>query len=351
MAASNHDHGDHALGHGGCGHDHDDPHHGHDHGATDHAHHGRSHASHSHAGHSHAAPPADGSLSGAFALGIGLNLAFVIAEIVIGIAADSVALIADAGHNFGDVLGLVLSWGAILLAKRAPSRRRTYGMKRSSVLASLINAVVLLVGVGGIAMEALRRLVEPGSSILPVPVMAAAAAGILVNGFTAWLFHKGNKADINLRGAFLHMASDALVSAGVVIAAFLVLWTDWQWLDPVVGLIIAAIILVSTWSLLRQSLDLALDAVPSSVDPEAVRAYLASLPGVVEVHDLHIWALGTTDTALTVHLVRPDSGLDDALIATICHELRERFGIGHATFQIEQGDAHNPCALAPAHVV
>jgi cobalt-zinc-cadmium efflux system protein len=219
------------------------------------------------------------------------------------------------------------------------------------VLASLVNAVVLLIGVGGIAVEAVQRLIEPGAGVLPIPVMLVAAIGIVVNGVSAWLFHGGSADDLNRRGAFLHMAADALVSVGVVAAALMILFTGWQWLDPVMALVVAVIILAGTWSLLRQSLDLALDAVPQSVDPEAVGAYLAALPGVAEVHDLHIWALGTQETALTVHLVRPDCGLDDALIAEATRELSRRFGIGHATFQLEQGDLRNPCVLAPAHVI
>jgi cobalt-zinc-cadmium efflux system protein len=320
-------------------HDHDQ-HHDHGHGHDDHG--------HGH-GHHHHGAPATGH-ERAFAIGVTLNAGFVLAEIAVGLYAHSLALLADAGHNLGDVLGLVLAWGAVWLGRRRPSARRTYGFKRSSILASLINAGVLLVGVGGIAVEAIRRLIEPGS-IDAGPVAAVAALGIVINGATALLFMRGREKDLNIMGAFQHMAADALVSAGVVVAALAIAATGWQWLDPVVGLVIAAVIIIGTWKLLRASLDLALDAVPQAVDPKAVQAYLSSLPGVAEVHDLHIWAMSTTETALTVHLVRPTGGLDDALIAEACRTLSERFGIGHATFQLEEGDAHHPCGLAPAHIV
>ena len=313
---------------------------------SDHAHHDHAHDHHSH-GHGHVHAPA--SFGMAFAVGISLNFGFVLLETVYGLIADSVALVADAGHNLADVLGLVLAWWATSLAGKAPSLRRTSGLKRSSILASLVNAVVLLVGVGGIAVEAVRRLGEP-SPVDGTIVMWVAAVGIAVNGFTAYLFLRGSKGDLNIRGAFLHLASDAAVSLGVVIAGLVIGYTGWLWLDPAVSLVIAAIIILGTWSLLRESLDLALDAVPIGIDPAKVEAFLRDLPGVVAVHDLHIWAMSTTETALTAHLVRPGGGLDDALLDDAADALTRRFGIAHATFQVEQGDGVL-CRLASPEVV
>ncbi len=306
---------------------------------------------HGASGHHHHAPPEN--FDRAFALGAALNTAFVVAEIVFGIAAHSVALLADAAHNLGDVLGLLLAWGAAWLGRRRPTRLRTYGYGRSSILASLANAVVLLVGVGAIGVEAVQRLAGglPPGVVAGRTVMLVAAAGIAVNGLTAWLFARGRQGDLNVRGAFLHMAADAVVSAGVVAAGLVILLTGWAWVDPVVSLGIAALILVSTWGLLRDSANLAMDRVPDGVDLAGVRAYLAALPGVREVHDLHVWGLSTTETALTAHLVRPGLGMDDALLHRTCAELRDRYGIGHATLQVEEGDPALPCALAPEHVV
>lgn len=325
-------------------------HHGHDH--DDHGHEGHDHGhAHGAGGHHHHQPPA--GFDGAFALGAALNAGFVAAEVVFGLAAHSVALLADAAHNLGDVLGLLLAWGATWLGRRRPTRERTYGYGRSSILASLTNAVVLLVGVGAIAVEAIQRLVAgvPAGDVSGKTVMLVAAVGIAVNGVTAWLFARVRKGDLNIRGAFLHMAADAAVSAGVVVAGLVILLTGWAWIDPVVSLGIAALILVSTWGLLRDSVNLALDRVPENVSAEKVRSYLAGLPGVTEVHDLHVWGLSTTETALTAHLVRPGQGTDDALLRRACDELRDRFGIGHATIQVEDGDPAQPCALAPEHVV
>ena len=327
------------------GHDH----HGHDQHDHDHGGHDHGHA-HGPGGHHHQ-PPA--GFDGAFALGAALNAAFVAAEIVFGLLAHSVALLADAAHNLGDVLGLLLAWGAVWLGRRRPTRERTYGYGRSTILASLTNAVVLLVSVGAIAVEAVQRLAAgvPSGQVGGRTVMLVAAAGIVVNGVTAWLFARGRKGDLNVRGAFLHMAADAAVSAGVVAAGLVILLTGWAWLDPLVSLGIATLILVSTWGLLRDSVNLALDKVPDGVDARKVRAYLTALPGVIEVHDLHIWGLSTTETALTAHLVRPGRGTDDALLRQACVELRARFGVGHATFQVEEGDPDQPCALAPEHVI
>lgn len=304
--------------------------HGHDHGhAHSHAH-GPAHG-HDHHGHSHA-PPAD--FSTAFIIGIILNLGFVIIEAGYGFIANSVALLADAGHNLSDVAGLAAAWGATALAKRAATERFTYGMRGSSILAALFNAVLLLVAVGAIALEAIRRLGDP-QPVGGITVMAVAAAGIAVNGVTAWLFARGRKGDINVRAAFAHMLSDALVSAGVVVAGFVILETGWTWLDPVVSLVIAAAIIWGTWGLLRDSMTLALQGVPPGVELDAVRSRLAALPGVEQTHHVHIWPVSTTETALTAHLLCPGGHPGDAFLCSAAHMLEHDFGIGHATFQIE----------------
>lgn len=340
-----HSHADHSHDHGHtCGHDHghDDHDHGHDH---DHDH-GFS-LGHNHAHH---APSNPGP---AFAIGIALNLIYVAAEGFYGIASHSLALLADAGHNLGDVLGLAASWTAVILGRRRPDSRYTYGLGASSILVAVANGMALLLITGGIAWEAVRRLAEPEPALAGV-MIAVAIVGILVNGGTALLFMAGSKHDLNIRGAFLHMAADALVTLGVVIAGTIILWTNWTWLDPVISLAISLVIIVSTWALFRDSLRLALNAVPDGIDSAAVRAYLAALPGVTEVHDLHIWALSTSETALTAHLVRPAAGAGDvsadALLTRICHDLKTRFRIVHPTVQIESGEGE-PCALAPDTVV
>lgn len=323
----------------------------HDHAGHAHHDHEPGKHGHSHAGHQHAAPPA--GFDRAFAIGSAINAAFVIGEVVFGLSAHSVALLADAAHNMGDVLGLLLAWWAVSLGRRQPTRSRTYGLGRSSILASLTNAVVLLVGVGAITVEALRRLAEgvPSGEVGGQTVMIVAAIGIVINGVTAWMFARGRKGDLNVRGAFLHMAADAAVSAGVVVSGLIILLTGWSWLDPIVSLAIAVLIVVSTWGLLRDSVNLALDKVPEHIDVGQVQGYLSALPGVDEVHDLHIWALSTTDTALTAHLVRPLHGQDDVFLKSLAENLQSRFGIGHATVQIECGDPQTQCQLAPAHVV
>lgn len=326
-------------------HDHDSGHdHGHDHGHDgDHRHaHGHSHDhSHDHShGHGHAHAPTD--FGRAFAIGIALNAAFVVVEAIYGVLAHSLSLVADAGHNLSDVLSLLVAWGASALVKRVPTARRTYGMYRSSILASLFNALLLLIAIGAIAWEAVARLRAP-EAVASGTVMAVAAIGIAVNGFSAWLFASGRKGDVNIRGAFLHMAADALISLGVVLAALAMRLTGWNWLDPVVSLAIVGAIAWGTWDLLRESLDLALDAVPRHIDPAQVDRWLAGLPGVQAVHDLHIWGMSTTQAALTVHLVKPDARIDDALLWRIRHELRERFGIAHATVQFELGSEVHPC--------
>lgn len=308
---------------------------------------GRKTSGHSHDhGHSHA--PTD--FGRAFAIGITLNLCFVAIEAIYGTIAHSLALLADAGHNLSDVLSLVLAWGASILVRRLPSLRRTYGFRRSSILVSLLNALFLLSAIAVIAWEAIGRFSHP-QPVANGTVMVVASIGIAVNGITAWLFMAGRKHDVNIRGAFLHMAADAVVSLGVVLAALVMGYTGWLWLDPAVSLIIVVVIAVGTWGLLRESLDLALDAVPDRIDPEAVEAYLAGLPGVEAVHDLHIWGVSTTEAALTVHLVKPDASIDDALLARINQDLKEKFGIGHTTVQFEIGDAAHPCGQAPVEVL
>jgi len=318
-------------------------HHDHDH---DHGHDHSHRHDHGHGGHHHA--PA--SYSRAFLVGILLNAGFVVAEAVYGFLANSLALLADAGHNLSDVLGLVLAWAAASLVKRQPSARYTYGMKRTSILASLANAMLLLVASGAIILEAIRRLDQP-QPVAETTVIWVALVGIVINGATALGFMSGRKSDLNIRGAFLHMATDALVSAGVVLSGLVMLATGWQWVDPAVSVTIALVIVVGTWSLLRDSINLALDAVPAAIDRQAIHDYLVALPGVSEVHDLHIWAMSTTEVALTAHLVRPGAGLDDQLLAEACRELAHHHGIGHATLQIESGDPAHPCVLAPAEVV
>lgn len=286
----------------------------------------------------------------AFAIGVGLNVAFVLIEAFYGYLAHSLALVADAGHNLSDVLGLLFAWGASILALRQPTPRRTYGLRRSSILAAVINAVVLLIAIGGIAWEAIRRFSAP-SSVEGGTVIWVAAVGIVINAVTAWLFVAGRKEDLNIRGAFLHMAADAAVSLGVVLAGVAILATGWLWLDPAVSLIIAAVIFVGTWGLLRDSVNLALDAVPEAIDVAQVQAYLSSLPGVREVHDLHIWGMSTTETVLTAHLVMPDGSEGDALLARACRELHDTFGIIHPTLQVQTGDPAHPCVLALADTV
>lgn len=279
-----------------------------------------------------------------------LNLAYVAGEALAGIIAGSLALLADAGHNLGDVLGLGAAWLAASLGRRRPSSRFTYGLRRSSILSALFNAILLLVVTGGIAWEAMRRLVHP-DPVAGGIVIIVAAIGILVNGGTALLFMSGAKHDLNVRGAFLHMAADAATAAAVVVAGCLIVWTGWLRIDPVISLIVGLVIVVTTWSLLRQSIDLALDAVPPGIDRIAVERYLRALPGVVDLHDLHIWGMSTTEAALTAHLVRPGAPPDDALLRQAAETLDRTYGIGHATFQVESGDEAHPCALAPEGVV
>jgi cobalt-zinc-cadmium efflux system protein len=301
---------------------------------------------HDHAGHAQEPP----SNNAAFAIGVILNLGFVAIEVLYGLAAHSLALISDAGHNLSDVFCLLLAWGAMYLTRSAPTKRRTYGWRRSSILAALINAVILLVVVGGITVEAIRRLGNP-PEVAGGTVMAVAAIGIVINTISALLFMSGRKRDLNLKGAFLHMAGDAAVSLGVVIAAFAIRLTGWHWLDPAVSLAIGAVIVWGTWGLLRESINLSMDAVPAEIDPHAVENYLTNLAGVTAVHDLHIWAMGTTEVALTVHLVMEEPPRNDLFLHEVSDVLRDRFGIGHATTQIECGNCERDCRQAPMHVV
>jgi cobalt-zinc-cadmium efflux system protein len=313
-------------------------HHHHDH-AQDHAH---DHV-HGHVGHGHAPD----SFGAAFAAGALLNAAFVVAELVFGYTANSLALISDAIHNFSDVIALLLAWCGAWLAGRQPTETHTYGYRRASILAALFNAGLLLVAIGGIAVEAFNRLREP-AVVAGWTVVLVAASGVVVNGGTALMFMRGRHGDLNVRGAYLHMAADASVSLGVVGAALLIMVTGWLWLDPAISLCIAFVVAASGWGLARDSLNLALDAVPSGIELADVRDYLAGLDGVLEVHDLHIWAMSSNETALTAHLVRP-AGHDDAFLHRVCEGLSHRFNIHHATLQVEaNGDA---CKLAPAELV
>ena len=328
-------------------HDHDHGHHGHEHapaaaGLAVHDHLGRG----SHAGHAHHHAPAN--FDRAFAIGITVNILFVAIEAFYGWKVNSLALLADAGHNLGDVAGLVMAWGGALAGKLRPDARYTYGWKRASIFAAFVNAVLLLVAMGSLAWEAVSRLSAP-EPMQGVTVMTVAAIGIVVNLGTALLFMRGagKDGDLNIRGAYLHMASDALVSAGVVVVGALALYTGWGWLDPAASLAIAAVIVIGTWGLFRQSLRLMFDGVPEHIDLIAVRGVLEALPGVARVHDLHVWATGTTDVALTAHLVMPAGHPDDPFFETATNQLRERFKIGHVTLQVVREPFMAPCDGAP----
>lgn len=317
-----------------------------DHG---HLHHGScSHAAtpaspHGHArhGHHHPSPNEKGR---AFVVAIALNSVFVAVEFVYGFVANSTALMADAGHNLSDVLGLVLAYGAIWLARKPPSLRYTYGLHGGSILASLGNAVLLFVACGAIAWEALQRVAHPPAVSSDV-VMWVAGVGILINGLSAWLFLSGSKGDLNIRGAYLHMVADALVSLGVVLSGVLMLYTGWYWVDPLMSLTIVAVILWGTWSLLRESLLLAVNAVPPQIDLAAAAGHLRGVPGVQDIHDLHVWALSTTVNALTVHLVMPGGHPGDAALQRISQQLQENFGIQHSTLQVTLMTDTRACSL------
>ncbi len=294
---------------------------------------------HSH-DHSHGGGAAD--YSRAFAIGILLNLAFTAAEATFGILSHSLALVSDAGHNLSDVLGLLLAWGATRLAAQPTTARHTYGFRRSTILASLTNAVVLLIVVGGLIWEALGRFRAP-HEVASGTVIGVAAVGILINGASALLFLSGRHGDLNVRGAFLHLAADAGVSLGVVFAGLAMRWTGKAWIDPAVALAIAGVIAFGTWGLFRESLGLAMDAVPGQIAPAEVATFLRAVPGVQSVHDLHVWAMSTSETALTAHLVVPEREIRDEDLAQISDELQHRFGIGHATIQVERGECGAEC--------
>lgn len=308
-------------------------------------HHNR-HAGHHH-GHDHGLAADD--FGRAFAVGIGLNVAFMATEVGYGLASHSIALLADAGHNLGDVLGLVVAWLGTRLSRQAPTPRFTYGLGGSGILAALFNATFLLVVVGGLSWEAIGRFWQP-EPVQGATVMTVATIGIALNGGCAWLFASGRRGDINIRGAFLHMVADAVVSAGIVVAGFVILMTNWVWLDPAVTLVVNGVIVWGTWGLLRDSTFMALGAVPPAIDPASVRTFLASKAGVSAVHDLHIWPISTTETALTAHLVMPSGHPGDGFLMSVCCSLKDTYGIGHATLQVET-DAATVCSLAPEHVV
>lgn len=333
----------------GCDH-HGDHDHGHNHG--DHDHQGHNHADHAHHGHSHShghshAPDHFGR---AFAVGMTMNLAFVVAEAFYGIFGHSLALLADAGHNMSDVLGLAAAWLAAWLGYKAPSARYTYGFRRSSILAALGNATLLLLVTGAIAWEAVLRLFNPEQPEAGV-IMVVAAVGIIINGGTALMFMSGRKTDLNLRAAFVHMASDALVQLGTVMAGVVIMFTGWSRIDPLVSLVISIVIVMGTWSILRDAINLSLDAVPENIDPSRVQAYLQGLPGIVAVHDLHIWALSTTDSALTAHLVQQSDGGALTPPPDIAADIKARFGINHVTIQMETESMADLCTLMPESVI
>ena len=310
------------------------------------------HRGHSHAGqtgHAHGEVLEPAGFGRAFAIGILLNIAFVLIEAGYGIASNSMALLADAGHNLSDVLGLIIAWVGVVLSKRQPTVRYTYGLRGSSILAALFNAMFLLVAVGAIAWEAIGRFANP-EPVAGTTVIIVAGIGIAINAATAFLFFGGRKQDLNIRGAFLHMAADAVVSLGVVLAALAMLYTGWLWLDPAISLVIAGIIIWSTWGLFKDSLAMSLGAVPATIEPAAVRRYFEGLPGVTRIHDLHIWPIGTNEVALTCHLVMPGGHPGDSFLAAAAADLAGRFGIGHPTLQIETSETP-ACALAPDEVV
>jgi cobalt-zinc-cadmium efflux system protein len=318
------------------GHDHE--HAGEDSGDGGHDHHG---------GHDHVHSPA--SFGRAFAIGIALNAGFVVLEVIYGLLSNSVALLADAGHSTSDVLGLGVAWSAAALSRRAPTQRFTYGLGGTSILAALFNAAFLLVIIGGLSWEAIGRFWDP-QPVAGKTVMIVAAAGILINGLCAWMFASGRKGDLNIRGAFTHMAADALVSVGVFIAGLVILLTGWLWLDPAASLIINAIIIWGTWGLFRDSVTMSLNAVPAGLETHKVGAFLSAANGVEQIHDLHIWSVSTTETALTAHLVMPGGHPGDSFLVDLCEKLKERFGIGHATLQVEI-DPRTACPLEPDQVI
>lgn len=279
-----------------------------------------------------------------------MNLVFVAAELAYGVISNSMSLIADAGHNFSDVVGLVLAWGAFWLSNRKPTVRYTYGLKKSSILSALLNSVILLIAVGAIMWEAVHRFFNP-VEVQTTTVMIVATIGILINTGTALLFLKDREYDINIRGAFLHMAADALISLGVVISGFVIGYTNWLWLDPATSILISLVIIVGTWQLLKDSISMSMDAVPNGIDPKEVKNYLSSVEGVSEVHDLHIWAMSTTETALTAHLVVQSFDVESKILKKITGELKSKFKIHHPTLQLELSDPSFVCDLKSDEVV
>jgi cobalt-zinc-cadmium efflux system protein len=326
-----HDHGyaheEHAQGHGHA-HQEDSQGHAHDHGGHGHHHH-------------HA--PQEGQ-SGTFALAVGLNMLIVVVQAVYGFIAHSTALLADAGHNLSDVLGLLLAWGAVWLGKRQPSQRYTFGLGSSSILASLANAALLLFACGAIVLESIQRLLNP-APVAGLDVFIVATLGLIVNGFSAWLFMRGSKEDLNVRGAFLHMAADAAISAAVAVSGLVILFSGWSWIDPLMSLVVVSVIVYGTWGLGRDAMRLAMAAVPPSVDMTRIRQYLSDLPGVDDVHDLHVWALSTTENAMTAHLVMRAGHPGDVFVDGIVETLRADYAMHHATLQVELGTTHHHCAL------
>jgi cobalt-zinc-cadmium efflux system protein len=302
---------------------------------------------HDHHSHDHGHTP--DNFGRTFALVTALNLGLVALQVFYGVFGHSVALLADAAHNFGDALSLLIAWGAHVLAKLNPTARYTYGFRSASILAALLNGMILLVVTGAIAWEAIGRFFEP-HEVAGATVMVVAALAILINGFCAWLLMKGQKGDLNIRGAFLHMIGDAAVSLGVVVAGGLILLTGWNWLDPTVSLVISAVIIWGTWGLLREAINHSLDAVPADIDPSELAKFLGGLPGVESVHDLHVWAMSTTETALTCHLVMPKGHPGDEFLRKLCDDVHDKFEIVHPTVQIELADT-GACRLAPDHVV
>lgn len=284
----------------------------------------------------------------AFAIGISLNVAFVIIEASYGILASSMALLADAGHNLSDVVSLLLAWGANILAKKAATEKRTYGFRKATVMAALISSIMLLIALGGIAWESINRMLDP-QPVQGLTVIIVASIGVVINTITALLFFKGQQHDLNIRGAFLHMAADAGVSLGVVIAGLFIIFKSWLWIDPMVSLLIVAIILVGTWRLLRESLNYAMDAVPKNIDLQQIQRYLLDLEQVDSLHDLHIWPLSTSETALTVHLVVKGIPLDNAFLSQLQHDLHDHFAIEHATIQLESANQALFCLLGDSH--
>ncbi|MDR5751276.1 MULTISPECIES: cation diffusion facilitator family transporter [unclassified Caballeronia] len=316
-------------------------HHAHSH---DHDHDGHKHDhDHGHGGHHHHHAPQEGQ-GRVFALAVGLNMLIVVVQGIYGFLAHSTALLADAGHNLSDVLGLLLAWGAVWLGKRQPSQRYTFGLGSSSILASLANAALLLFACGAIALEAIQRLLNP-APVAGLDVFVVATLGLVVNGFSAWLFMRGSKEDLNVRGAFLHMAADAAISAAVAVSGLVILYTGASWIDPLMSLVVVAVIVYGTWGLGRDAMRLAMAAVPPSVDMTRIRQYLAEIPGVDDVHDLHVWALSTTENAMTAHLVMPEGHPGDAFVDGIVDTLRADYAMHHATLQVELGTTHHRCAL------